>query len=446
MEIHPEAASRFDQLGVDLLGRLRPVRKTRPAGRFKPDIYPVFTFTDKDLIGPIKCESAIVNGEGEEVGRVNENLGLSIVGPDYQALKDLAASMQRSNSIGKVASAEYLLDRIWEWVEQSARTGVCIGLAAHINGRLDQDVRDHELWFPLYRVHSEIDLKMGPVKFKTLDGTMMQRWHDSALACVPEDKRQHVNEYYNRLRSKMQGSIAAVAHVRGEPRKAHDDGRRIAQMAVSMLRFVSPANLSPRMRSFCTLLGEEAITRTHLLEIEGGNLILEEQGSPEKGQHAWFIRAEDLALLPPTLLSLLGALAASHKADYARQLYDSLLIYSRNSISGDTSNKLLFILVALESMLLRDENEPIQKNIGERMALIAGTTVEERKAIVANLTEVYKLRSKFVHHGQSAADLEPLYPFMVGAWTCFCNLLGWQDRFATKGDLISWLESRKLSG
>jgi len=35
---------------------------------------------------------------------------------------------------------------------------------------------------------------------------------------------------------------------------------------------------------------------------------------------------------------------------------------------------------------------------------------------------------------------------MVNAWTCFCNLLGWQDRFTTKGDLVAWLESRKLSG
>ncbi len=56
-----------------------------------------------------------------------------------------------------------------------------------------------------------------------------------------------------------------------------------------------------------------------------------------------------------------------------------------------------------------------EKNIGERMALIAGTSVEERKAIVANLSEVYKLRSKFVHHGHSAADLEPLYAFMPNA-------------------------------
>jgi hypothetical protein len=286
---------------------------------------------------------------------------------------------------------------------------------------------------------------MGKVRFKTLDRRLMQRWHDTALESVSKEAKKDVTEYYNRLRSEMQGSLAAVVQITGEPRKAHEDGLRIAQMAVSLLRFVSPVNFSPRIRSFCTLLGEEAIAITNVLTLKNGDLIEHSQAA-EKGEHAWVIKPSDLALLPPSLLSLLNDLSSDHNTNYAKQLYDSLLIYSRNSTTKETSDKLLFILVALESMLLRDDNEPIQKNVGERMALITGTTVEERKEIVANLVEVYKLRSKFVHHGQSSEDIEPIRHFMVNAWVCFCNLLGWQKRFVTKGDLISWLESRKLSG
>jgi hypothetical protein len=445
MEIHPEAASRFDQLGIDLLSRLKPCATTRPTSTVKPDIYPIANFSAEDVIGPIKMKTAIVNGEGEEVGRVIKQLNLSVSDADYKALKDLAAAMLRSNPIGKVASLEYLTDRIWEWLEKSALEGVRAGLAAHISDALNHDVSDQELWFPLHRVHCEIELQMGKARFKTLDGRMMQRWHEAALACVPEDTREKVTEYYNRLRSKMQGSLAAVVQVTGEPRKAHEDGVRIAQMAVSMLRFVSPVNFSPRIRSFCTLLGDEAIATTNVLTVKDGDLIGRSQ-SAERGEHVWLIRPSDLALLPAKLLSLLSDLSSDHNTNYAKQLYDALLIYSRNSIAKETSDKLVFVLVALESMLLRDDNEPIQKNVGERMALIAGTTVEERKAVVTNLGEVYKLRSKFVHHGQSTEDIESLYPFMVNAWTCFCNLLGWQKRFATKDDLISWLESRKLSG
>ena len=40
----------------------------------------------------------------------------------------------------------------------------------------------------------------------------------------------------------------------------------------------------------------------------------------------------------------------------------------------------------------------------------------------------------------------PEWLFMAAAWTAFCNLLAWQNRFTSKNDLISWIEGRKLSG
>lgn len=447
MEIHPEAASNFDRLGLDLMGRLkRGVGTKRPTGEFKPDIHPAFTFSADDLLGPVRWTSAVVNGEGEEVGRVIEDLQLAVVGPNYEFLKSIVASMQRSSSIAAVASTKYLLDCIWKWVEDSARNGVRKGLAAHVLDRLDQDVSEQEIWFPLYRVFSEIDLKIGSVAFKTLDTETMQRWQDCALAIARDDEKQAANNYYHRFRSDMQGSIAAAVRVTAEPLKAHEDGRQQAKMAVSLLRFISIANLSPRTRSYCALLGEEQISKTCALTVENGNLKKIERGTQEKIPDAWIIRKEDIADLPPMLLSWLDALSLNHESGFAKRLYDSLLIYSQNSVSRDTSDRLLFILVALESMLLRDESEPIQKNLGERLALIAGKTVEERKSIVANVADVYRIRSKFVHHGQSAEDFEPLYPFMSSVWVCFCKLLEWQTQFKTKADLISWLESRKLSG
>jgi hypothetical protein len=96
-------------------------------------------------------------------------------------------------------------------------------------------------------------------------------------------------------------------------------------------------------------------------------------------------------------------------------------------------------------MLLRNSNEPIGQNIGERMAFLIGNSLETRKAIVANVDEVYRLRSSFIHHGNSISDLEVLSTFMLNAWTCFVNLLGNANHFQTKDALISALEDRKLS-
>jgi len=85
------------------------------------------------------------------------------------------------------------------------------------------------------------------------------------------------------------------------------------------------------------------------------------------------------------------------------------------------------------------------KNLGERMAFMIGKDVASRKAIVANTSDTYQLRSAFVHHGNSVGDLETLRVLMLNAWTCFYNALSGQDRIQDKEQLITALEDRKLA-
>ena len=120
-------------------------------------------------------------------------------------------------------------------------------------------------------------------------------------------------------------------------------------------------------------------------------------------------------------------------------------MYSRNSVAVEPADKLVYILVGLESMLLRGENEPLAKNIGERLAFLVGESKEKRIAVKENAVEVYRHRSGFIHHGRSIKDLDVLSTFMLNAWTCFNILLVNMDRYQTKDQLIDWLEDRKMA-
>jgi hypothetical protein len=109
------------------------------------------------------------------------------------------------------------------------------------------------------------------------------------------------------------------------------------------------------------------------------------------------------------------------------------------------ADKLVYIFVALESMLLRNSNEPLGKNIGERMAFLIGNSLESRKAVVANVDAIYEIRSSFLHHGEHVEDLEVFSTFMLNAWTCFTVLLENANRYQTRDQLIAALEDRKLA-
>lgn len=140
-----------------------------------------------------------------------------------------------------------------------------------------------------------------------------------------------------------------------------------------------------------------------------------------------------------------GTSRRSHATDFRRQLYDALLLYSRNSTAPETSDKLVFVLVSLESMLLRDSTEPITKNIGERVAFLIGTSIEERKRVIQNVDDAYGIRSKFISHGNSVEDSELIEQFFAHAWQCFYAMLGHIGSVDTKAALIEALERCKLS-
>lgn len=104
----------------------------------------------------------------------------------------------------------------------------------------------------------------------------------------------------------------------------------------------------------------------------------------------------------------------------------------------------VYILAAVESLLLRENNEPIGKSIGERLAFIVGETVDERIAVKNIVSRVYGSRSAFLHHGRQLAEMDALELFMKYVWRGFLWLIRSVDRFQTKQQLIELLERRKM--
>jgi hypothetical protein len=249
-----------------------------------------------------------------------------------------------------------------------------------------------------------------------------------------------------RDRKKLQGSAAVVARVVAEPVRASELARERAEKAVALLRFFSPANWHPLMRSYCTLLGDENLRLNTQIMMAGGKISKITSGVDDhRNQPHWLVSAAHIQQFP-NLLGLLNQLAeeGQTKSEFQTKLLDALLLYSRNSVAREAADKLVYILASLESMLLRNDSEPIQKNIGERMAFLIGETIEARKAIVANVLETYSRRSSFVHHGQGIEATETLSTFMLNTWTCFYRMLELNHHFQTKDALVQSLEDRKL--
>jgi hypothetical protein len=83
--------------------------------------------------------------------------------------------------------------------------------------------------------------------------------------------------------------------------------------------------------------------------------------------------------------------------------------------------------------------------LADRLAFLIGETLDERRKIVEITKKTYSERSKFVHHGQGSKESDLLDEFLVFAWKALANILLNLSSFASRADLISFLNDRKLA-
>lgn len=118
------------------------------------------------------------------------------------------------------------------------------------------------------------------------------------------------------------------------------------------------------------------------------------------------------------------------------------------------NERLVRLFIALESLLIFDENEPLVHNMSERAAFLLvkskksrKETYDRRKRIKTFIIDMYRLRSNYVHHGKRGIDHNTLQRFMWLVQAIILKVTRIRDRMklTTVQDLKDWFERKKLS-
>jgi hypothetical protein len=444
IDFHPGAKTAFATAAEDLLKVVKVYPDVEPRDGKKFNIHPNVVIQQSEIIGTPKVTERTVDRTGTELGRFWSGGGhrFGWAGEDYQKLKRFAERIARSTELEGLVSEEFILDQAFEWLCETLESKRCDSITDFVSLRCSEAIRDHEIYIPLCRTYSSVDFAIGDVEFKSISKAFLDGWFPSKPLDNPDMDRR-VRELENDTRAKFQATLAACVKVRAEAKAASQQALTKALRATALLRFLSIANWTSKVKSFALPLGMENSASWHSFNLDNGVVKGLSAASIFEGPYEW-VTDEARAELPG-LLECLSDLASSQSTDFRKTLLDAMLIYSRNSTTTDPANKLVFILVALESMLLKDASEPIQGNLGERMAFLVGASLEARKNIVSTVRKTYAMRSKFIHHGQGIDDLEVFDAFLFNAWSCFSKLLELRDRFKTRLELIGKLDEMKLS-
>jgi hypothetical protein len=167
VQFHPDAAARFNELAVEILGSVSSFGRIEPPHNRPTHLHPVIELTAADIIGEITVQQSLVNLLGEERGRYWESRGLRVgwEDDDFKTIKELARRIACVASIRDRVSDEFMLDEVFAWLRQTLEKQRSDSLIEYVAHRCSSEIKDREIWIPVYRTYSARKLSWVRLNF-----------------------------------------------------------------------------------------------------------------------------------------------------------------------------------------------------------------------------------------------------------------------------------------
>ena len=434
-------------------------------------------FSTHILRGPIHIEggeflslpnSTVINSEGHEVARYFRsgfgNKGLT--GAAFDEHVTLCRELHKVDAINAALSLTLLSEATFVWLQSQSDAALIrdapeFGEKPPVILPFTQSVLEHcaaqvegmDVWIPLDFMSIPAPFRIGCVTFKSTTESEFFRWTIQWRSRWPNTEhpyRNRVTQFFERTHSWIEesGMPVGIYSVKAEPIRAAERAMDEVQRVLGALRFYSKTNFYAAGRSLFGMNDSfhDEVVRHLFVK---GNALLGEGGTsnewPERPPQVFdapFLQEMKAAGLDK--IDALLRLEKQQQTSYQRHILKALAIYDRSTLTRDARDKLLNVVVALESLLVRDSEGSLRKNVAHRMAYLMGVSLDHRLDIIETYFKAYEARSHLVHRGEAPADAELLERFFNYAWHAIKLLIVNERNCQTKDELLEALDDMKF--
>lgn len=452
LEIHPKAVENFNQKIADLKTQLRfrTNPKVNRQVKINPNVHISGHFDETNIIGEIKFGST--DSEGNTSARMfhvrKKEIGL--YNNDFKELLRIAENIQKSTNPKFIISVNRISEYIFEWIKQSYLGKIKDSPIDFILSECEKSIVKAEIWIPISELYIQNPFILGKITFKTITKEFMDNYENSKLSkLTKQEEIEKFRIYFNRNRSEMQNRAVAILKIEAERELAYELALEETERSLNVLRLYSPTNIFPKKTCYVAPMNKQQKDSNIYMVVKDEKVITHTSGISDKVAAPWFLSEADLDEYNKVGLGYLGGLLTKNDlTDFQQKLLEALSLYSKASLSKELSDRLLYTIVTLETIFIKDKNEPLQDNISLRMAQMHPVSVVERKEIIKNIKDAYGLRSSFVHHGKSVSinDLEILQIFMRNTWLSLIEVISFAAKNITLQGFFEELENRRVGG
>ena len=374
----------------------------------------------------------------------NQYIGLNI--NDYKELHQLINLIYKNKELKNIVCKEYLEDVIFNWFELLYKGLASSELSEFLTNEMPKSIKEYFIGIPIAYTEIESPFTFGKVTFREFNKDIIDKSYNETIRIQGEQSTESLSLFFEEVRRKYQGKAIAIIQVVAEKKRAEEIAYKEVEQAISLLRFFHKASQNPLSVSYSTLSGmKEPISKSifffkndfftnHNTELVGTLDI-------------WSISKDNINLYKQVGFDIISNLIKGKRNNFQNKLIDALMLFSKCSITDNFSDKLTAITVAAESIFIKDNNEPIQQNLADRIAFLVSDEPTERLKIVKIIKDTYKLRSKFLHHGKDVDEIDLFTSFLKIIWSSFFYMINLSQNIEidTHEKFLSYIEHKKYS-
>ncbi len=370
-----------------------------------------------------------------------------LLGADARAFFQVVDGVHRALRPRNAVSHNSLQSVAFEWLF-SDEPGT--SLSDYCVRKAQELIEVRTVVIPVYELRIQSSFDVGDVTFEELTAERIAAWHKSeGYSKLAPEERPSVDAYFEDVAKRHQGRAIASIVVEAEKQQARVVALERVDDALAMLRFFSPASRTPYLRSTCVPAGRERKETFRAVFEQDGKFGGEQRGAIDMERAPpWNLSDHELDEYRRIGLERLSLLLRQPEptTEFQERVLTSFRLHSEASLEVSVQTRLVLVLAALEGLYLVNPHEPIQQNVGERLAMMVEDDVDRRIAVVRLVRDVYGVRSKFVHHATAFDVTEELDHFSRHAWLGLVRALEHVDQCETLADFVGTIDRRRLSG
>ena len=361
---------------------------------------------------------------------------------DYAYFRSFCLDVSQVGPLKCKTSIEFILKMSLSWIQKKHNdSNYNIQYTEYIKKCCEEEVFSRTVIFPIDGLYVQASFTFGPFEIYHCGPDEFE----SLFPILPGEPDEIRERSIKKYRQTFQGKPIASVSIVGDEEYVEKEAIKKVDRVIPILNlfmgfplnpeiqsFIAPTGMKPRPYSISVLKvgGEVDSTIEKNLAVPNDPVLTQDTLDYLHDQYS-FGQVHELINNPDT--------------QFKKIIADSLRLMGLGCYEENVSNRLIYTLISLESLFLKNSSEPIQDNVAYRISICCVDDPTGRQSITSNFKVAYNLRSTYIHHGEDVETIEELTEFFHWAWIALLSAVRNAKNFETKERFLEQIDYQKYT-